>query len=605
MDALIEIVKAYCKLQKIKLNDNMLNAICRNLKKYRDFKAEYDDSRIDSEYEFILSHSKKMILLLEGSKIRQTSVITSKNGKKKGIFYMKGFVFRYIPSLDEFKYIKHLLSANSDNKANIIKNSQQLRKSILNSLNSINYWNRTQYRVIQKFFNVKPEKFVEQELIYGLKRIIKVFTVENKRYYFYEHNVYRKHHKIEFKTSSLDQDNYNYIDEGRHFYDDIYFEFDIDPKLITDELVTDIKNSVESRVFLVTKDIFNKFEDKTHRKKKQEELNEKYKKKFLERVFNGFSYNDIHFSRREIRFENKKLRIFNNNLANFISTKIKFEDKPNFNEIAEDFVSYLDYNHYKNETKIQLGLHAFKVDTKCIQSKNVVFVNDKKILHCDYKDILNEIFRLKSKRDFNRFVSLAETYGYNIAKNCGKDAFVPVTNNEKKEYLNFKLARFNGHLAISALNQSLKLKNCSKLNDFLKKEQYNYAPIFDFIKYLIEDEKYSSETALRFLKEAKSSYSKAEKKSLKYLREAVKETNARRIILELQNEKFKGYRVKGTLSDYFVAEDAKVYRLPGKSYVCIYEPKGNFFINDSVASRLYALKDDANFANSIHTLRKN
>ena len=604
MDALMEVVKAYCKLEGIKLDDDMLNAICKNLKKYKDFKAEYDDSRVDSEYEFILSHSKKMTLLLEGSKIRQTSVIMREGSKKNGIFYIKYFVFKYIPSPDEFKYIKHLLSAGSNDKANIIRNSKELRKAVLNSLSSITHWNRTQFKVVQKFFNVKPEKFVEQELIYGLKRIIKVFTVDNKRHYFYEHNVYRKHHKIEFSTTSPDQDNYNYIDEGRHFYDNIYFEFDIDPKLITDELVSDIKNSVESRVFLVTKDIFSKFQEKTSRKKKQEELNEKYKKKFLKRVFKGFSYNDIYFSKDEIRFCNKKLKIFNNNLAHFISTKIKFEDKPNFNEIAEEFVSYLDYNHYRNETKIQLGLHTFKVHCKNLQNRNLVFVNDKKILHCEYKEILNEIFKLKSKKYFNQFVSLAESYGYNIAKNCGKDAFVPVTNNEKKEYLNFKLERFNGHLAISALNQSLKLRNCSKLNDFLKKEQYNYAPIFDFIKYLIEDEEYSSETAIRFLKVAKQAYSKAEKKSLNYLREAVKETNARRIIVELQNEKVGGYMVKGTLSDYFVAEDAKVYRLPSKSYVCIYEPKENFFINDSIAGRLYVLKDDINFTKTIHTLRQ-
>lgn len=604
MDSLMEIVKAYCKMEGIKLSSDMLNAICKNLKRYGKFKAPYDNSKIDSEYEFVLFHSKNMILLLEGSKIKQTSVIMRENGKWKGMFYIKYFVFKYIPSPDEFKYIKHLLSAGNNDKAIFIRNSKELKKAVLNSLSSITYWNRTQFKVVQKFFNVKPEKFIEQELIYGLKRIIKVFTVENKRYYFYEHNAYYKHHRIEFKTSTPDQENYNYIDEGRRFYDDIYFEFDTDPKSITDELVKDIKDSVQSGAFLVTKDIFNKFVDKTSRKKKQEELNEKYKKKFLKRVLKGFSCNDIRFSKDEIRFRSKKLRIFSNNLAHFISTKIKFEDKPNFNEIAEEFVSYLDYNHYRNETKIQLGLHAFKVYCKNQQNKNLIFVNGKKIPYCDYKEILNEIFRLKSKRDFNRFLSLAETYGYSIARSCGKDSFVPVTNNGKKQYLNFRLERLNGHLAISALNCSLKLKNCSKLNDFLKKEQYNYAPIFDFIKYLIEDEKYNSETALRFLKAAKQAYSKAEKRSLKYLREAVKETDARRIIVELQNKKVNGYRVKGSLSVYFVAEDAKVYRLPSKSYVCIYEPKENFFINDSVAGRLYALKDDINFAKSIHTLRQ-
>ena len=75
--------------------------------------------------------------------------------------------------------------------------------------------------------------------------------------------------------------------------------------------------------------------------------------------------------------------------------------------------------------------------------------------------------------------------------------------------------------------------------------------------------------------------------------------------MSIFGSKVAGIKVKGKLASYIVTDDAKVYRIPSQKYVCIYDPKTNMFVNDTIANRLYALKDDIGFAETVHTLKAN
>ena len=602
MDTQIEIVKAFCKLNSFKTDSQIVKQMAERLKQCFEIQEKTGQLRYISCHFYLYSDKKKTILLDNSANGKNFELkIHETKEDITALFSIGNVYFHYLPDKEEWKNIRFLLKTPEKKD---IKSSEELNQAILSSIqSSTGEWNKAVYNQLQAFFKIKAEPFKSVELDYGIKRICRVIEHGNKRYYFYQQQSYYANKKPKFGLTTPDKPEYNYIDEGRYFYNKVYFELDIDPEEIRYDIAREIENSTANEIYLVTKDIFERFKGKAKAKTNDKNNHEKFKKKFLRKVLNGFEYNGIRISRKEISFKRKKIKIFNSNLANFIKTRLEFENRPSFNDIVSEFVSYIEYNFNNNKAKIQLGIHIFEAELKNTHKNYETKINGKAIRNIETGKILALLYTAKTKREFNRTAEACSKYGYNITKELNKEIYLKVCRENKAEYLNFKIELIKNRLTIKAENRKVYLKNPEKLNLMLKEDSYHPINIFEFIKYLIKDECLQSNTVFAFLNSARKKYKTAEKKSRAYLNEAVLETCSKRRTIEIDSKKTNGYVVKGELSEYFVTADAKVYRLPSKKYVCIYDPDKNFFVNDTIGNRLFALKDDISFKETIHTIQ--
>ena len=652
MNSSLEIVKAYCALKRIKISDENATSVLSGIDEYEKFKAIYDKTKSDFSFRACVYSSKKLSIFMEVAKHEVLPCVSKKKTANQGEFFIGNFLFKFMPNEEETAYIQHF-GLHGD-KPSVIKSQEQLRLELFNSFGRIGYWTRTKYKLVQKFLGVDPERFEEHKLAWGVKRVVKVFERNNTRYYFYEQESYPKRARLKFATAKPEHACYNYIDEGRHYSDNVFFEMDINPELMTTEIINEIERASNNNVVLVTKDLFDKFQSKHSNKAKKEEVEKKYKeglinkakkgfdyngmfisiksirqgckklqifgkeftnlinnyiefeKKYKEGLINkakkGFDYNGILISSKAIRQGGKKLQIFGKDFANLIQNYIEFEKKPAFDDIVEDFIRYLDSNE-RETAKVQLGIHKLSVERIIKRHDDEkIKINGIPLGHCEYQILLRKIYRIKTQNGLAKYLRNVSSYGFVLADKLNKDIFLKISNDNKDEYIKFKIRGIKGKMFIDNGELSLLINNASFLNTAVK-ESWSRPSILDVIKYLIEDGNHESQKVLRFLREARRSYSQAKSKSIKYLKDAAKETNAKRTLVEIDGKKVSGYIVKGTLSQYFVTNDAKVYRLPSKKYVCIYDPEQNFFVNDTIGNRLYTLKDDMNFKESIKTLR--
>ena len=600
MNSSLEIVKAYCALKRIKISDENATSVLSGIDEYEKFKAIYDKTKSDFSFRACVYSSKKLSIFMEVAKHEVLPCVSKKKTANQGEFFIGNFLFKFMPNEEETAYIQHF-GLHGD-KPSVIKSQEQLRLELFNSFGRIGYWTRTKYKLVQKFLGVDPERFEEHKLAWGVKRVVKVFERNNTRYYFYEQESYPKRARLKFATAKPEHACYNYIDEGRHYSDNVFFEMDINPELMTTEIINEIERASNNNVVLVTKDLFDKFQSKHSNKAKKEEVEKKYKEGLINKAKKGFDYNGMFISIKSIRQGCKKLQIFGKEFTNLINNYIEFEKKPAFDDIVEDFIRYLDSNE-RETAKVQLGIHKLSVERIIKRHDDEkIKINGIPLGHCEYQILLRKIYRIKTQNGLAKYLRNVSSYGFVLADKLNKDIFLKISNDNKDEYIKFKIRGIKGKMFIDNGELSLLINNASFLNTAVK-ESWSKPSILDVIKYLIEDGNHESQKVLRFLREARKSYSQAKSKSIKYLKDAAKETNAKRTLVEIDGKKVSGYIVKGTLSQYFVTNDAKVYRLPSKKYVCIYDPEQNFFVNDTIGNRLYTLKDDMNFKESIKTLR--
>jgi len=596
MNPTLEIIKAYCALKKIgRIDDSVLSGI----EEYERFKAIYEGARAKFHFRFCVYSSEKLSIFMEGSG-QEILPCVSKEKAVQGELFIGKFLFKLALNKDEICCIQHF--SLHDDKPVEIKSHEELRTAMLNSFSRTYYWTMTRYKIAQKFFGAVPEKFEEHRLNYRIKRIAKVFECDDTRYYFNEQDSSSKRARIKLDSAKPEYTGYNYIDEGRYYSDNVYFEMGINPDLITAEIVSEIESTASSNVVLITKDLFERFQGKLDINARKGKIEREYKQGMIEKAKKGVDWNGIFISGKAIRQGSKELRIFGKDLTRLIQDYIEFEKKPSFDDITEDFIRYLHHNE-KGKANIQLGIHRLEIE-RTIKGYNEekININGISLGNCDYQILMNRICRIKSGSILAKYLRNVSMYGFVLADKLNKDIFMKISNEGKDEYIKFKVRGIKGRLFIDNGRVSLSINNASFLNSAVK-ESLGRASILDVIKYLIEDGRHEGMKVLRFLREARRSYIQAQKRSVKYLRDAVSETNAKKAIVEVDGKRVRGYRVKGALSEYFVTNEAKVYRLPGKKYVCIYEPDQNCFINDTIGNRLYTLRDDMSFKDGIGTLR--
>ena len=497
----------------------------------------------------------------------------------------------------------------------------------------------------------------------NVKTIVKVFERNNRRLALIQtnesfskgvgglyHRMYKKERiervSIEIRTFTPKDKKYNYVDEGREIYGQIWISDELLGKITVKELeLLDKRSRNETEFFLLTPEKYAnqqnslRVELMTMRKRDEqrsaeEELTEKLKKEFEKKgkvVRSG-----IEFAKDNITYQGVALK--GDKILDFIVyhrlITIQLEH-PDFSAIVQTYVEYLleremvtTYRGNRIEEKFD-GKRQFSLGDMMVtveKRKNAFFVNKCRIRKEELSETLRNILAFASQKDYDEFLkevsrcslrmrkAIKNGISFHLVIDKTEDNCI-VNETDEEYFVTLKVVRQNNRNFVEIAKKLYPIKNIDSLFELQKDvDAYHIRTgrLQRTIKLLYAGiREINPETIQNLIKIGKKEYKQLMKeqqarvsKSKEFVENAVRLTNAIR--------RKNGFIVKGTSGkSYFIDRNLGIYTyVNGKKarYICVVDirtdtedPAGR---NDALAKRLFFLAHDKAVANDIHTLKE-
>lgn len=517
-----------------------------------------------------------------------------------------------------------------DEKAKQIANNMEELKSCFLRRFIDNYDKRVkteeQLKAIFWLFDEEYVNLFKEDGKRGFSTIVKVFQFKNKRL-----AVIRKIYSdgsddgLTIVTYTPSMPEYNYVDLGREFNQDIWISDELKGKISHEEMELMEKDEF----YLLTPQAYGEIQNQlrreimaARRREKENEGKEIAEKRAMELfkggkvVKNGITYTKeyIEYSGVIVKGPDIDKYVYNQNIL--------YSDNKDFNSIVEGYIESLllrDDNGYKNdgvqftgEANLQIG----KVNLKLSGDRKNIFVWTP-VRHRIRKE---EVFSVllsaltKTQEEYNQFVERVSRVSYRMLKVLENGLTFSIhpyradDNILSYEYIDTNYAfclRVNrvGNKNYLAFNNK-QIRDIDAFFDLkeMPSDPSRWNHVERFIKLIMRAVPEITPQEVGFLiKDSIAKYSEKVEKSKLFIQKAVQLTNAREV-----NE---GWIVKGISGvEYKVTRDLKVWALKGdeESYVCIVDigsEEDIAGINDCIAKRLLCLSKDKMMVDEINTLK--
>jgi len=554
-------------------------------------------------FRLIFSHSNK-------NKNKIEIYLAKDIGEQKPHYKINHHIFFFLPTKIEMNVMAKLIGYKYHNEETGFNNIAEVKKHILQNKN-IPDLKLDDLKLLFWLLDEKPRLVKDFKHDY-LKKIILVIEKDNKRYYITAPENYNN--QLDVGIATLKDEKFNYIDEGRLIYDDIYFD-EIDIKDLDKELVRYI-SSHATGFTVINNQKLNLFKKRKEEEDALKKAKDNYNEVLMSRLKQGITYNNVKFSDHFIECQDFKMGSSSFEITGFIEQYVDFEKEIDVNILYENFCVFVANlfcsNYDKNKMEIFLGKYSVRLwkETKTIEDKNRpnkvnkstrYLVESIRINKSEIADVLKRVLCFPSRIEFVFFLKSISKCSIKIHKYLSNGVKISFYEDNETKFLKLNLVRKKGINYVKMADKLFKVKNSNSLFTKEKYPQHMEA----IIEFFIEFFEISADDVFALIKNGMKEYEAIIKRSEQFLKNALIQVNAKEAREEKDNTIYEGYLIEGKLDTYFVdKKDMRIYRYPSFKHICIVDSNIDSEIkNDRIAARILALANDKFLTEQIHTLR--
>lgn len=497
----------------------------------------------------------------------------------------------------------------------------------------------------------------------NLKRIVKVFERNNRRLaiilhyenykkitgvFYFRREAHIDNVEVLIRSYNPKDRQYNYVDEGREIYENIWLDDSLKEKVTANELKL-LEKRFDSFVFL-TPELYAKHQKSLRLElmqnrqadndnKLKDKLKDKLEKEFKKgRVIRGgitFSKDKI-VSDEGIELKGDKILDFIED-NNIITTEL---NNPSFNAVAQSYIEYIldrtnkvflqaKYDRVNLENiKTNFSVEKIKVEVVREVKNNYFFVNKIRIRIDELSEVVRSVLTFREQIQFDNFLKevskcslrlkRAIENGISFKLEIKKSDDNCLVVNEETLFVKLKIVRNNSKNFLQLNDKLLPIKNISALFELEKEpnrsewSRHSTPLLQRAIRLLYQAVKGIEPSDIQeLIKIGKVNYKEYLKqqeerieRSKEFIRNAIKITDT--------IETSEGFIVKSKANnEYFIEkENLGIYVWNGRKekYLCVVDVKTDITdeagFNDAIAKRILLLRHDKMVADEIHTLKE-
>jgi len=467
-------------------------------------------------------------------------------------------------------------------------------------------------------------RFAETDESPEIQKILKVIQKDNMRLII---ATATDDEHLYFYYATPENAEYNFLDEGRRFYRQLYLEDDIKEISIREAKVLAEMHKNPRRIFasdLMDPEVQTRVALENQRletEQREEGLNKKDEERKQKLLDQGTGEIDgIIFSKNKITF--------NDQVLSGIKTKAFLEKtgyhptRIDFQKIFSDYLNHV-HNYVLSGRNFQGRLG--KCDVRIIKRKNYIRLNDRKIIKKDFLRVLINIKIMLNTGQYERYLDTINGISLETKEMLDNGIIISLneidpeseTGIENLKKIMLKIIKCKKGYYLKSANRRHKIK---KITDFAllyrqfnntEREPLRFEPFVEIIKTALE---LNENEIVNVVLDSMQKYDNYYKEKLRIRKNRTRRSRAflkKTIELTKAEKTDKGYLVNGVSGrKYLIQKDASCYRLKGKDayHICIENKERNLdkkdksLMNDEVAARLHILNKDTHFAGEIRTI---
>jgi hypothetical protein len=530
---------------------------------------------------------------------------------------------------NESKNITSLPQLKESIKRRMLRNSGSYSLKEISSDNVSHFFWLFDEKMPEKFSNAKQHACKDQEI----RKILKVWEYDNTRFSLSLSKSFRDDGFM-LKLFKHGDERYNFIDEGRLFYDRTYIWDDLNEDEVDVHFLQKCRRG-QYEFALVNKKLYEetkrRFKLKVKKEKEEKELREIVKTEAEKRLknlkFQNILVNGIKFNAKGIflgdqqisgTFDNVDRWGSVNSMTEFIQKKVDFNHPENidFNRIYETFCDELVGRTFDGI----LGSISVNVTTETKTNKEGTdftkwFINGIRINKDEVRDMLIRAVCFDKSADYIDLLKKVSkcSLKFHDAINGGvrislRDNTFSTEHDNGRRIVKLLIEREANCNFLVVGKKKFRMSDSNRIinkSDINKVRRYDTMTIDEMIelfttKGLFTPTMTTSDVA-SMLKEGFKEHMEAIKKSEELLKGAIKSLK----ITETQHEGNTAYLVQGVSGKkYILTKGLQIYDADKKGYICVVDktPSKSTFLNDKLVARMYALANDKLVARQIHTL---
>lgn len=526
------------------------------------------------------------------------------------------------PTPMELKHISNLISDISFRDKKTYKNTVHFANSRLKHIAELRV---DENKIDSLFWLFREEKtdIIKIDNESRLNIIAHVFERKNKRYYLTkDYSCYKVH------TITPEDEKYNYIDKGRLFRRDIFFE-GMELYEIGNDVLTKIINETNNFT-IITPQRYSTYKAMVEEEKRQNEINEHYVDAIKNRLDQGFEQDGIKFRKHSIEYAGLKIESEALHIEELVDS-INFDQNLDFNNIFNQVCSIITDRLFPDKYKnmvIHLGSFPIRLDVETKRSEksvqrlinnaeqkqvrttitNKYLVDNIRINKSEIKEVIRRAICFRKRYDYDVFLKSVSTMSIKLHYFLANGVKISYAKNNDSLTMKLNLVRRDNKNYVVVKDKFYKVKNSNQLFaascDPLYSKGYRKHSFQALVKMLIDFFEIKADDVITLMEESLKAYKEAEERAKKLLNETMKKLDIKEVTIKDKE----GFKIKGKSGkEYFVERKTNgVYELPNMKYICIVETSmDNNFKSDKLVTYLYALKNDSYLASDIYTLNVN